>query len=275
MQYPNGFNYTQTQLEGAYVDFVRQSDTLVVTFEFAGKPLVRPDGDRYGWGSDFMLKQGYSCLFVKPKKVDWYRNQSLIDFFDFISSTGFFEQFQKVIFIGGSMGGYAALAFSSLVPNSTVIALNPQVSLGSHIVPWENRFPVGRAQSWDGRYADASLEAKVAKQVWLVYDPFCVPDRLHADFLRFSNVHHCHIPFVGHRTPLWLKEMGILKDFMAMAIDGTLTDGHFHKLAKKRRVLKHYYVSLYRSLMSKDKSKKAGSIELVRNKANLLGFRLN
>ena len=45
----------------------------------------------------------------------WYRDETVHDFFDRLRDQGFFRQFDRVVFYGTSMGGYAACAFSLAV----------------------------------------------------------------------------------------------------------------------------------------------------------------
>jgi len=271
MKYANGIEFTQQSLDSAYIDFVRQStDILLVTFDPMPKAAVnRINNLRIGWGGEFVLEQGYSCLFVKPTKKNWYRDLSLFEHFDFLKRTDFFGQFKKVVFAGSSMGGYGALAFSSLVPGSTVIALNPQVSLSFDLAPWETRYAGGRAQNWTGQYCDASLEIVHAKCVFVVYDPFFKLDALHISLLHSPNVEFLKLPFVGHKTALWLQRTGMLKEFMKSAIEGNLTQERFKIIADKRKNNKHYYQTIYNVLLAKGKIKSAA---LVSAKAAAAGF---
>jgi|GEM_PF-2807345 len=271
MKYSNGSQFTQAFIDGTYIDFVLQrTDILLVTFGHAawGK-MVLEDSQEPGWGGEFVLDQGYSCLFIKPTRANWYRCEALFDYFDSIKAEGFFDQFKKVVFAGGSMGGYGALAFSSLVSGSTVIALNPQVSLFQDLAPWEERFPVGRSQNWTGRYSDASKEIVQASRVLVVLDPFCKPDKLHSSLLRSPNVEFLHIPFCGHGIPVSMQKMGILKEFMKSAIEGDLTKSQFTELARKRRNIGKYYLTLYNMMLAKGKTKSAS---LVLSKAREAGF---
>lgn len=261
---------TQTFIDGTYIDFVHQNDDiLVITFEGRDVKKHRKDRLQPGWGGKFVLDQGYSCLFVKPTKNTWYRSEALFDHFDSIKRSGFFNQFKRVVFTGGSMGGYGALAFSSLVPGSTVIAINPQVSLSADIAPWEKRYRTGRSQNWAGRYSNASEEIAHAYRVFIVYDPFYKPDALHVALLNTPNVEYLKIPFVEHKIPVWMQEMGILKEFMKSAIENTLTRERFITIARKRRNIGHYYQTLYTALVKKRKFRSA---QLVAQKATAAGF---
>jgi predicted acylesterase/phospholipase RssA len=63
----------------------------------------------------------------------------LFDYLEGLRNSGFFKQFRHVVFTGTSMGGYAACAFCSLSPGSTVLAYSQQSTLAKDLVSWEKR----------------------------------------------------------------------------------------------------------------------------------------
>ncbi len=90
---------------------------------FAHQTLSR---DRDGWGFRWLVRQGFNVLSVKPQANDWYRDESLRAVFRAFYRDRVFADFRRTVFYGGSMGGFAALAFSTVAPGAAVIAMNPQ-----------------------------------------------------------------------------------------------------------------------------------------------------
>lgn len=152
------------------------------------------------------------------------------------------------------MGGYASLAFSSLVPNSTVIALQPQSSVSPDICPWETRWPVAQQQDWRGPFADGALECQSSEQVIVAFDPFDEGDGKHASRIRGHNVFYVPIRFVGHKIGAVLKSSGVLKDFMTNCIEGNVTQSYCIEVSKACRNSPIYYQSLLALCRRKKKS---------------------
>jgi tetratricopeptide (TPR) repeat protein len=142
------------------------------------------------------------------------------------------------------MGGFAALVFSDAVPNAEVLALNPQTTLDIRIVPWEKRWKIGQAQNWDGDFSDAAIFSRRARKIYVTYDPFYVPDRMHVERLSSDNLVRVQVPLVGHSTTIWLNKMGLLKSLFQEVLDGTYDARAFREAARKRRTLARYYIQL-------------------------------
>lgn len=238
------------------IKFKNQSDTLVVSFDFAFAEK-RCDVNRQPWGYKYLSEQGYSILGVMVKTTDWYRDAHLHDYLLSLKKNSFFDRFAKTVFLGGSMGGYAAAAFSSLVPGSTVLAINPQSTLNSTLVPWEKRFAVGQSCNWRGGFSDAALESQCAKEVYLVYDPYFEPDRLHAQRFKSENVTRLHCPFYRHHLPAHLNRLGILKPLINSACLGTLTQNYFNRLMRQRKQDPLFLKRLYEWCRQQQKWKRA------------------
>lgn len=236
--YSFGRDYFQTRLENCFVDFAPGStspDILVVTFEGAGEPPHRPDGAREPFGAKFYLGEGYSLLGFKPINVTWYRTRDVINYFYFLKATGFFDRFSKVVFTGGSMGGYASLAFSTLVPGAVVIALQPQSTLSPALVPWDNRWPVGSAQDWSADFIDGADCTKTAHEVIVVYDPFLPKDALQVTRMGPDHVNPVRIPFVGHKVGAALLMGKTLKRLMRAGIEGRLNAKEARDIVRESR----------------------------------------
>jgi tetratricopeptide (TPR) repeat protein len=270
-----GLTADQEDIGGYWIDLIAGSRDLVITFENAGLPNAR-DALRDGWGLSFLHKRGATVLAVKWKVADWYRSSEIHEFFRSSRFAAFVAQFDRVTFIGGSMGGYAALVFSETVPGALVIAHNPQTTLDERIVPWERRFDFGRRQNWDGDFADAGATALRARRIYVTYDPFDADDRRHVERLQGGNIVALKMPFLGHRTPEWLREMKILSRVTAQAMDETLSAPAFAGMARARRNIAQYYLGLYK------RTRKPGFKNLVLERglklfpfhAGLLFFRL-
>jgi len=226
------------------VEFEARNADLVVSFDFAFAEKRATSPPR-PWGHKFFSEQGFSTLGVMVKQTDWYRDPQLHDFLVSLRRDGFFERFSQAVFAGGSMGGYAAAAFSSLSPGSTVIAINPQSTLSPALVPWETRFQVGSKCDWTGSFADAAQECRSASQVYIVYDPYHEPDRRHAERFSSANVTHLHCPFYDHHPPTHLKRIGALKPFMTAACQGTLSVADFDRLMTGRKQDPVFWRKLY------------------------------
>ncbi|TPV55121.1 hypothetical protein FJ444_17845 [Aestuariibacter sp. GS-14] len=245
LTYPNGIRFRQIETQHYFIDYVPGDlNKLVITFENADKPdIPRPDGLRYAWGSLYLNKKGYCVLGIKPKVVDWYRGKCLHQFFRSSDFKAFASSFNKVFFYGSSMGGFAAMVFSDAVPNSTVIAFNPQTTLIPELTEWDKRYPQGTSQDWNGDFNDARRYARNAKRIYVAYDPFCVEDNKHISRIvnDVNNLIPLKMPFVGHVIMMWLQRADILEDFLEGAFSEQLTPHDCNVIARKRKNIARYY----------------------------------
>lgn len=225
------------------VDYLPGGRQLVVSFEpvqtAPPEPLSRPV-----WGQEFLLRRGYSVLGVKRQVSDWYRWPPLHQLFRALQSIGWFRQFDKVVFYGPSMGGYAALAFAECAPGSIVLALGPQSTLAPDRVWFDQRFAGARASAWAGDFVDGADGAAAASRVYVCYDPFQVKDRLHVARLQQGNLVRLRLPFTGHATALALRAMNLLGPVFDGAVAGTLTEAGFRALARARVNWADYHARL-------------------------------
>ena len=221
---------------------------FVITFEHAGAPRFRPDGYRPGWGAPVLRKKAISHLSIKPKEVDWYRKPDLSDALAALKDNGFFARYDRVITYGGSMGGYAALAYAGTVGADTVIAMNPQSTLDRKLVPWEKRFVMlGQSQDWSDPRSDAANGCGQARKVYAVVDRRFAADWKHIIRLPAHNLHVLNIPYVEHSVPLHLANMRALGIFISdIILKDDLDETHFYRLMRNRRHLKRYYNVLKR-----------------------------
>ncbi len=206
--------------------------TLVVAFDNLDDS--RQSSDRLPWAVDFISSQGWSSLGFMAHGPTWYRDDAVVAFFDKLQDEKFFDQFERVVFYGTSMGGYAAAAFSAAAPGSTVVAINPQATLSRSDANWERRFRAAWRYDFGGKYSYAPDMAASAEKVWLFYDSRIKADAMHAAHFNSPNVIHIRCPFMGHGMLVIWRQMGILKDVVAGCIDGTHSKTDVHRLFRAR-----------------------------------------
>jgi len=227
---------------------IRRSDKhLVVTFDNLSN-VNDMSVAREPWAYKFVRDNGFSHLSVMARRKDWYRDPELIAYLQQLSAAGFFRHFGKVTFTGTSMGGFAALAFSSLSPGATVLSFNPQTTLDPQLVPWERRFRLGRDRNWALPFSDCAFEIEDAAKVFVFYDPFFVPDRRHVDRLTGPNVTRLKTWCSGHFSPVFLRRANLLKPIMQHGMEGTLTPEIYYQMFRDRRTLPWYRKSLETNL---------------------------
>ena len=238
---PHGFYVNYQKFAAVHV--ARGNDTLVVAFDNLSA-VNDTSLEREAWGDKFYADNGWSSLGIISFDANWYRDDTLFDYMESLRDRGFFKQYKNVVFTGTSMGGYAACVFCGLSPGSVVLSYSPQSTLKKDLVPWEKRFNRGRQQDWSGRYADAATLTAAAKRVYLCYDPYMGGDKAHADRFSGENIVHLHSNYIGHKTVVFMRRVGILKSVTGMAISGKLTPAIFNDLYRSRRSLPWYYFGL-------------------------------
>ncbi|MBZ4022361.1 hypothetical protein CKO11_07815 [Rhodobacter sp. TJ_12] len=241
--------------------YIPRGRTLVVTFDNLDIAMTKRE-DRRPWGFEFIEKQGWSMLGVMAGGWTWYRDPWVSDEFDRLAAEGFFAQFERVVFYGASMGGYAAAAFSGACPGADVVTISPQSTVDRSVVPFETRYKVVWKADFSGKYGDAAQVSGAARRVVLLYDPYEPLDKGHADRFTAPNVMKLRASMLGHRLGSSLNQMGILSPIILAALDGTLTEAEFYRHLRARRDFPRYQRELF------ERAVKKGHIKLARRLGN-------
>ncbi len=237
----DGFFHKFGEHAASFVD--RGAHQLVVSFDNlsdAGYPYL----DIEPWAGKFVHEQGWSHLGIYARGPSWYRDLRLIAFLEGLRDEGFFRRFERVALIGTSMGGFAALTFSSLAPGATVVALSPQSSLNAAAVPWEPRFVKGRARDWELPYSDAATQLAELGRAYVLYDPFFQQDQRHIARLPQERLVHLKGFGFGHKTAVVLRRLGLLKSFMQRTITGEMDAAGFYRMIRTRKNIYLYRVNM-------------------------------
>lgn len=236
---------------GMHCGFFRKSELHSLVFIKRPRPVLMITFDnlsnvsnkspmRQPWAYKFCKTHNISHLGIMANAGNWFRDQWLIDQMEELSADGFFEGYDRVVLSGTSMGAFAALTFAGLVPNAHVIAFNPQTTLDTKIVPWEERFRRGRNQDWSLPFSDAVIGAKTAEKISLFYDPYFEPDARQVARLDMHNITIFKCWYSSHKSTVFLNKIDALKRIMFAATFETLSTAEFYSLYRHRRYLRWY-----------------------------------
>lgn len=233
--------------------YIKGNSTLVVSFDNLDD--ARQDTtDRMPWGSQFISSRGWSSLGIGAHGWTWYRDEAIFDFFDELRDTKFFDQFDKVVFYGTSMGGYGASTLSAACPGATVLAMNPQATLDRRItLGWENRFRRSWRQDFTGRYSYGPEQSQLAKRVYLFFDPLMVEDAMHAALYQGDNVVKIKCRHFGHGLTSAFNAAGILKQIVEACVNDEPTASDLYQMMRVRKNTPRYQKAVLNMLVAKNR----------------------
>ncbi|RLJ58922.1 hypothetical protein BCF46_1060 [Litoreibacter meonggei] len=232
--------------------FSQRGKTLVVTFENLDHVREQTD-DQLPWGYSFCASKNWSMLGLMAHGWTWYRDPAVYDFFDELRDSGFFAQFDKVVFYGASMGAYAACAFASAAPGCDVIAISPQATLNRDVTSWETRYRKVWKRDFTNRYGFAPDQLRNCQKVTLFYDPSAQLDAMHAALFRADNIEKRKCRYMGHRIASLWALMGVLKPIVEGTIEGTLSEQRFYQLMRARHETPRYQKEMLSRLVSQQR----------------------
>lgn len=230
--------------------FIDQSPTLLVTFENA-ETIRNTRMDQMPLADTLVDEAGWSQLTVMAEGETWFRDPAVYAYFDRLVDEAFFEDFDRVVFYGAGMGGYAAAAFSVAAPGATVIALAPQATLDPRITEWDHRFFAYRRLDFTDRYGFAPDMIDAAERAYILYDPQIPLDAMHAALFTGANAVKLRCRHLGATLEADLLNMGVLTELIDAACEGQMSAQVFHQLLRARRnylpYLRHLLVHLERA----------------------------
>ena len=203
---------------------------------------------------DICERRNWSHLTLISKKQNWFRDEKLFGFFDHLSDLGFFDQFDRVIFYGAGMCGYAAGAFSVAAPGATVFMIAPQATLERRVTQWDDRFPSARRLDFTSRYGYAPDMIEAAENAVVIYDPDEIEDNTHASLFRGPNVLHYRYRRGGAGSiETDLRATCLIAHILQRAVDGELGPSSLGKLMRARRRHVPYLRALLARVLAEDR----------------------
>jgi hypothetical protein len=201
--------------------FVDDGPVLLVAFDSV-EAIRSAGGSQMPPGYGLARAEGWSYLGLIADGETWFRDPAVWAWFDRQLDDGFFEDFDRVVFYGADMGGYAAAAFSVCAPGATVLAVRPQATLLPERAEWDGRYPRGRRLDFTSRYGYAPDMTEAAAAVYLLYDPDRAQDAMHASLFLRPHVVRLRCRNMGGRLETSLARMGVLDALIRAAVAGRL-----------------------------------------------------
>ena len=236
---------TSIFLDNYVLDHVAGDETLWITFDHAGLPKHKAE-NRLGWGLQELARHGWSVLAIKARAPDWFLKPDLATFFRSPEFGHVAKRKKRIILYGLSMGGFGAMAYSTRIPGSVVLAISPQTTLDPEKVPWEKRFDYALGEDWTGPLGDINALKPAHAEAYVIYCPANKFDGRHMDRLdRFAPV--THLPLVGnaHTPGGLLMEGGLLKEVVRAVAAGPIDANIFDQkhAALENSAAYHFYTA--------------------------------
>ena len=237
-----GAGYFQTVGARHWAFFSDQSPTLIVSFETVDQIRARPG--QMPQAHAIAEAQGWSHLCLIADGETWYRDPAVYAFFDRLVDDAFFEDFDRVLFVGAGMAGYAAAAYSVTAPGATVLAITPRATMAPDLAGWDIRNRSARKLDFTSRYGYAPDMIEGVGRVFVLYDPTVRADAMHAALFRAPFVTPLLMRHAGEKLDAVLGELDMMPGLIGEALAGELTVTSFARAWRKRRDFGVYLKSL-------------------------------
>ncbi len=226
-------------LEGEHGNlwFEYRSPTLFVTFD--NLATLDDPYPRLPWMYARTETLNYSVLGVQTFRKDWFRQPTSSAQIAALAGTGFFDRFDRVVFMGASMGAFAALNFAPLVQGAWVLTFSPQSTMNQTIAPFEKRFQYSvKRSNWEGMpFLDAAAAVPYIPKIAMFYDPLEMEDKCHAARLDGPNVQHLAFPCATHQAIRLVVKCDALPQMMQeFAETGVLGPKFFTRMRARKNV---------------------------------------
>lgn len=225
--------YFQTIGARHWALFVDESPTLLVSFETVEQLRARPG--QLPAAHAIAASHGWSHLCLIADGDTWYRDPAVYGYFDRLVDDAFFEDFDRVTFYGAGMGGYAAAAFAVTAPGATVLLINPRATLDPRLAGWDRRHLSARRLDFSSRYGFGPDMVEGAGKVFVIHDPTCSEDAMHAALFHAPFVTPLAAWLLGDRLDWALGHMGLLDDLIVAATEDRLTPAYWARVWRRRR----------------------------------------
>lgn len=230
-----------------------QSRTLLVTFETVDRiRAARPE--QLPFALDVADESGFSQLTLLSETRAWFRDNVVYDYFDRLIDTGFFDDYDRVVFYGAGMCGYAAAAFSVAAPGATVVAINPVATLDPSVAGWDRRYFRYRRLNFTSRYGYGPDMLDAAEQAYILFDPYRRPDAMHAALFTKPHVQMLRCRHLGKSLETDLMNMGVLNELLDAACEGQISQDVFYRLYRARQSYPPYISRLQSYLETEDRT---------------------
>lgn len=237
--------YFQTVGPRHWALFVDESPTLLVSFETVEQVRARPGGLPAAHG--IAAEHGWSHLCLIAEGETWYRDPAVYGYFDRLVDDAFFEDFDRVLFYGAGMGGYAAAAFSVTAPGAHVLLVNPRATLAPAAAGWDRRNLAARRLDFTTRYGYAPDMIEGAGKVVVLHDPTIPEDAMHAALFHAPYVTHLAARHLGDRLDWALGHMGLLGGLIEAGMEDRLTPTFWAAAWRRRREFGPYLRAILRA----------------------------
>lgn len=219
---------------------------LLVSFEPLERILARRG--QMPFGHDVAVANGWSHLTLICEGETFFRDPAIWGYFDRLVDESFFEDFDKVVFLGAGACGYAACAYSVCAPGSTVLAISPRATLDPQQTVWDRRHLKSRRKDFTSRYGFAPDMTEGAARVFVIYDPLTPENAMHAALFRRPWVTHLPVRHFGDSVETAIEMVGVLPPLLDAACDGTLDVTRFAALWRIRRNFSPYLKGILRKV---------------------------
>ncbi|AOZ71949.1 hypothetical protein BK816_00455 [Boudabousia tangfeifanii] len=248
---------------GVPIDFfldLKKSNVLIVVFHGAvldeniHLPWLSGTNISYGLDASRLSISDPSLYLAPDIKVGWFignkHQQNLQNtIVRLIRKIANDSGIERIVFIGGSAGGYASLYFSSFFPGSYAVVYNPQISIENHRYSMVREYLI---KCWDGREIYQIVDSE---------NPPCfdISSRYQEDrsnhVLYFQNNDDFHLNL--HRDSFEYDEGNDIKFFI-----GNWGDGH---APLPKDALKRILIMLLKSFESEDTDLSTAISNLISN----------
>lgn len=209
--------FTQGPLHISYLP--GKSDTLVLSFAGVGLDEDAIPGDE---AARLAGADGENhVMFVSDGSRSWMNGPGIME-----GIKAAFAQLvarlhpRRVVAMGNSMGGTAALIFAAEVGVNAVLSLVPQFSVHPKIVPWETRWQPYRNRIADWPYPAAPDLSGRDMQVLILHGTDKDEMRHAKRFAQSPDIDHYVVPKTTHGMSLKLKRQGLLQPIVSAFISG-------------------------------------------------------
>ena len=214
---------------------VEEGSTLIVSFDALDR-VIGHDAEGLPLGFSLVEAADCSLLSILGARQSWFRDPALYAFFDELSDTGFFDQFDQILFLGvGPMCGYGAMTYSVAAPGAHVLAISPAATLDRDAAPFERRYRDAWPLDFTSRYGYAPLMVEAASQVTVIYDPMDTMSAAHAALFDGANTTRLKLRHGGMAIGAMLQAAGGLMKLALHAAHAPITSEVFARYARSAR----------------------------------------